>query len=65
MGVISHLQRFRTEQRWTQADLAGRAGVSRQTINSLETGRYEPSLTLALKLAQLFGVPVEKLFELA
>jgi putative transcriptional regulator len=54
----------REERRWTQADLAGRVGVSRQTINSIETGRFEPSLGLALKLARLLEMPVEELFSL-
>lgn len=55
---------MRNERRWTQADLATRVGTSRQTINSIETGRFEPSLGLALKLARLFGQPVETLFAL-
>ncbi|RZL18246.1 MAG: transcriptional regulator, partial [Sphingomonas sp.] len=46
------------------AGLATLVGVSRQTINSIETGRFEPSLSLALKLAHLFNVPVENLFSL-
>jgi putative transcriptional regulator len=48
----------------TQAQLAGQVGVSRQTINSIETGRFEPSLTLALKLARLFAQPVDSIFSL-
>jgi putative transcriptional regulator len=48
----------------TQEELAGRAGVTRQTILSIERGRYRPSIDLALRLARLFGVPVESLFEL-
>lgn len=55
----------RTERRLTQAQLASAVGVSRQTINSIETGRFEPSLELALKLARHFGRPVERLFTLA
>ena len=47
---------------WSQADLAEAMGVSRQTINSIETGKYVPSLALALKLARFFGVHVEELF---
>ena len=62
MGVTNRVQALRTDRRWTQADLAGQVGVSRQTINSIETGRFEPSLGLALKLARLFEEPVEKLF---
>jgi putative transcriptional regulator len=64
MGVISRLSALRAAKGWTQAELAARAGVSRQTINSVETGRFEPSLTLALKLARLFGAPVEAIFSL-
>lgn len=63
MGVISRVHDLRTERRWTQAELAERVGVSRQTINSIETGRFEPSLGLALKLARLFERPVEAIFE--
>lgn len=48
----------------SQADLADRIGVSRQTINSIETGRYVPSTVLALKLAQVFGCAVEQVFQL-
>jgi len=64
MGVVTRLAELRTGRGWTQAELATRAGVSRQTINSIETGRFEPSLTLALKLARLFGKRVEAIFEL-
>ncbi|HEX8216932.1 MAG TPA: helix-turn-helix transcriptional regulator [Allosphingosinicella sp.] len=56
------MHELRTERRLTQADLAAQVGVSRQTINSIETGRFEPSLGLALKLARLFEQPVEALF---
>lgn len=62
--MTNHLQPMRTERRWTQAELAQKVGVSRQTINSVETGRFEPSLTLALKLARLLEAPVETLFTL-
>ncbi len=54
----------RAEHNLSQADLADRIGVSRQTINSIESGRYVPSTVLALKLAQVFGCPVEKVFQL-
>lgn len=64
MGIVSGLHALRGEKGWTQAELAQRVGVSRQTINSIETGRFEPSLTLALKLARLFGLPVEAIFKL-
>lgn len=48
----------------TQEDLANRISVSRQTINTMESGKYVPSTALALKMAKVFGVPVEELFEL-
>lgn len=54
----------RAEHNLSQADLADRIGVSRQTINSIEAGRYVPSTVLALKLAQVFGCPVEQVFQL-
>jgi putative transcriptional regulator len=62
--LIVHLRRHREERGLTQEDLAERAGVTRQTIISIERGRYSPSIELALRLARLFGVPVEGLFEL-
>ena len=65
MGVTTRLQQLRGERGWTQAQLASEAGVSRQTINSIETGRFEPSLTLALKLSRIFGRPVEEIFTLS
>jgi putative transcriptional regulator len=63
-SVTTTLAQLRAEYRLTQADLASLAAVSRQTINSIETGRFEPSLSLALRLARLFGQPVETLFAL-
>lgn len=48
---------------WSQADLAARIGVSRQTINAIETGRYDPSLELAFRLARLFELRIEEIFE--
>ncbi|MCY7356494.1 MAG: helix-turn-helix transcriptional regulator [Rudanella sp.] len=54
----------RAEHNFSQAELAEKIGVSRQTINSVETGRYVPSTVLALKLAQVFGVGVEAVFQL-
>ncbi|MFB2976353.1 Clp protease N-terminal domain-containing protein [Microseira sp. BLCC-F43] len=53
---------LRTEHQWSQAQLAERLGVSRQTINALEVGKYDPSLPLALKIAQLFNTPIEAIF---
>ncbi len=52
----------RAERSWTQQDLAERLEVSRQTVNAIETGKYDPSLPLAFKLAKLFGCRVEDLF---
>ena len=60
----NRLRVLRAERAWTQAELAGRVGVSRQTINAIETGKYEPGLGLAFKLAHLFGLAVEEVFEL-
>jgi putative transcriptional regulator len=53
---------LRAEQRWTQAELAERLNVSRQTINALETEKYDPSLQLAFAIARLFGKPMEEIF---
>ncbi|MFA6986721.1 MAG: helix-turn-helix transcriptional regulator [Arenimonas sp.] len=55
---------LRTARGWTQADLADRLEVSRQTVNALETGRYDPSLPLAFALARLFEKPIETIFSL-
>ena len=56
------LRVLRAEQDWTQADLAKRLGVSRQTINVIENGKYDPSLELAFRIARLFGRPIEEIF---
>lgn len=56
------LRMLRSQKNWSQADLAERLGVSRQSVNAIETGRFDPSLPLALKLAKLFGTPVESIF---
>lgn len=58
----NRLEEMRTSKGLTQQELADLAGVSRQTIISLERGRYNPSITLAFRLARLFGVTVEDLF---
>jgi putative transcriptional regulator len=63
--VTNRVAALRSERALTQAALADKAGVSRQTINSIETGRFEPSLGLALVLARLFERPVEEIFSLA
>ena len=53
---------LRAERDWSQADLADKLDVSRQTINALETGKYDPSLPLAFKIAKLFGMKIEEIF---
>jgi len=58
----NRLRVLRAERDWSQADLAERAGVSRQTINAVETGKYDPSLPLAFKLAEIFEQPIEVIF---
>ena len=58
----NRLKVLRAERNWTQAELAERAGVTRQTINAVETEKYEPSLGLAFTLARLFDLRIEDLF---
>lgn len=58
----NRLHVLRAERDWSQADLAERLGVSRQTVNALETGKYDPSLPLAFKIAWLFDLPIEQIF---
>ena len=58
----SRLKVLRAERDWSQADLADRLGVSRQTINAIETGKYDPSLPLAFKIGRIFGLPIESIF---
>jgi putative transcriptional regulator len=60
--VNNRLRVLRAERNWSQADLAERLGVSRQTVNSIETGRYDPSLPLAFTIARLFGHRIEDIF---
>lgn len=64
MGVITTLPALRAAHKLTQAELAIAVGVSRQTINSIEVGRFEPSLSLALTIARYFSAPVEAIFSL-
>ena len=59
----NRLRDLRAEQSWSQADLATQLGVSRQTVNAIETGKYDPSLPLAFKLAVLFGKHIEEIFD--
>jgi len=58
----NRLRELRAARRWSQADLADRLEVSRQTVNAIETGRYDPSLPLAFKIAELFDEAIESLF---
>ena len=58
----NRLKVLRAERDWSQLDLADRLGVSRQSVNAIETGRYDPSLPLAFRIAKIFGLPVESIF---
>ncbi len=58
----NQLRELRAAKEWSQGDLADKLGVSRQTINAIETEKYDPSLPLAFKIARLFKQPVEKIF---
>jgi putative transcriptional regulator len=58
----NRLRVLRAERAWSQADLAERLGVSRQTINAIEVGKYDPSLPLAFKLSRVFALPIEAIF---
>lgn len=58
----NRLHVLRAERDWSQAELAERLNVSRQTVNALETGKYDPSLPLAFKIARLFGLSIEDIF---
>jgi putative transcriptional regulator len=60
--VINRLKDLRSQRAWSQQTLAERLEVSRQSINAIETGRYDPSLPLAFKIAELFEMPIEKIF---
>ena len=59
----NRLKVLRAERDWSQSDLADALDVSRQTINALETGKYDPSLPLAFKISRLFALPIEAIFE--
>lgn len=58
----NRLRVLRAEREWSQADLAEKLGASRQTVNAIETGRYDPSLPLAFKISRLFGLHIEEIF---
>ena len=57
------LRELRAAKEWTQSDLADKVGVSRQTINAIETEKYDPSLPLAFKVAKLFKLSIEEIFK--
>jgi len=61
-GLNNRLKLLRAERSWSQQDLADRLAVSRQSVNAIETGRYDPSLPLAFRIAELFGLPIEDIF---
>lgn len=58
----NRLKELRAERGWSQVDLAARLNVSRQTVNAIENGRYDPSLPLAFDIAEVFEMPIEGLF---
>ncbi|WP_260482845.1 helix-turn-helix transcriptional regulator [Sphingomicrobium flavum] len=58
----NRLKVLRAERDWSQGDLADRLGVSRQSVNAIETGKYDPSLPLAFKIAEVFGLIIEEIF---
>ena len=59
----NRLKVLRAERNWSQADLADRLQVSRQSVNAIETGKYDPSLPLAFRIAKLFEMPIEAIFD--
>lgn len=62
LPVKNRLKVLRAERNWSQADLAERLDVSRQSVNAIETGKFDPSLPLAFRLARLFSLPIEQIF---
>ena len=59
----NRLRVLRAERNWSQADLGERLGVSRQAVNAIETGKHDPSLPLAFRIARLFGARIEEIFD--
>ena len=59
----NRIRELRGERGWSQAELGTRLDVSRQTVNAIETGRYDPSLPLAFRIARLFAMPIEAIFD--
>jgi putative transcriptional regulator len=62
-ALRNRLRVLRAERGWSQADLADRLEVSRQSVNAIETGKYDPSLPLAFRIARLFDASIEQIFE--
>ena len=62
-GLNNRLRVLRAERGWSQAELGGRIGVSRQAVNAIETGKHDPSLPLAFRLARLFELRIEEIFD--
>ena len=60
--MINRLKVLRAERDWSQSDLAEQLAVSRQSVNAIETGKYDPSLPLAFRIAELFALPIESIF---
>jgi putative transcriptional regulator len=60
--MLNRLKVLRAERNWSQQDLAERLEVSRQSVNAIETGKYDPSLPLAFRIAELFDLPIEEIF---
>ncbi len=61
--MMNRLRELRAERGWSQSDLGEQLGVSRQSVNAIETGKYDPSLPLAFKIAQVFGQSIEAIFQ--
>ena len=63
VNMKNRLKVLRAERNWSQAELAGRLDVSRQAVNAIETGKYDPSLPLAFRIGRLFAMPIEEIFD--
>ncbi|GAA3250484.1 helix-turn-helix transcriptional regulator [Sphingomonas yabuuchiae] len=63
VDMKNRLKVLRAERNWSQAELAGRLDVSRQAVNAIETGKYDPSLPLAFRIGRLFEMPIEEIFD--
>lgn len=63
IDMKNRIKVLRAERNWTQADLAEQLKVSRNSVNAIETGKYDPSLPLAFRIADTFGLPIEQIFQ--